>query len=304
MYHIPDQSGRRFVITGANSGTGKEATRRLAEAGAEIIMAVRNLTFGEIAKEDILRQFPRAKLEVRHIDLADLKTVESFSENLKSDGRGLDVLINNAAVMSPPKRYTTKDNFELQFGTNYLGPFALTNHLVPLLLKSSKSPRVTTMASCAAIIGFLLGMSDLQSEKLYLPFLAYARSKLADLHMANQLAKISAEKGWNLLSNAAHPGCTRTRLMITGPNMGTNKTTPSWVFKFIPAMNPDKGALPLIQAATDPNARPGSYYGPRWLLIGKNGRVKKPESYRWTDGEKLWKKAEKLTGVSFADELL
>ncbi|QCE34067.1 SDR family NAD(P)-dependent oxidoreductase [Acetobacteraceae bacterium] len=303
MYHIPDQTGRRFVITGANSGTGKEMTRRLAEANAEIVMAVRNEAFGEAAKEEILQQFPKAKLEVKYIDLADLKTVENFAEGLKSEGKGLDVLINNAGVMSPPKRYVTKNNFELQFGTNFLGPFALTHHLVPLLLQSSKAPRVTTMSSCAAIIGFLLGMSDLQSEKIYLPFLSYARSKLSDLLMMQQLAKISAERGWNLISNAAHPGCTRTRLMLTGPNMGTNKTTRPWIYNFIPAMNPDKGAVPLIEAATDPKALSGSYYGPRWLLIGKSGHVKKPESARWTDGEKLWKKAEKMTGVSFPENL-
>ncbi|TKC91666.1 SDR family NAD(P)-dependent oxidoreductase [Trinickia terrae] len=144
MYQVPDQSGRRILITGANSGTGREVAKRLSAAGADVIMAMRTPSKGESARQDMLRSVPSAKLEVRTLDLADLHSVRNLAHALLDEGRPLDMLVNNAGVMTPPKRETTKDGFELQIGSNFLGPFALTNLLLPLLLKS-RAPRVATM---------------------------------------------------------------------------------------------------------------------------------------------------------------
>ncbi|HEX3750271.1 MAG TPA: SDR family NAD(P)-dependent oxidoreductase, partial [Streptosporangiaceae bacterium] len=152
MYSVPDQSGRRAVVTGANSGTGQEATRRLAAAGAHVIMAVRTVAKGEQARDGILAQYPQAQLEVRRVDLADLTSVTEFAGRLIAEGAPLDLLLNNAGVMAVPNRMATADGFELQFGSNFLGPFALTVRLLPLLL-AAPAPRVTTMSSGMASIG-------------------------------------------------------------------------------------------------------------------------------------------------------
>ena len=138
MYAVPEQAGKLVVVTGANSGTGQEATRRLAGAGAHVVMAVRTVAKGERAREEILATQPGVRLEVRRIDLADLASVAEFADGLIADGTPVDVLINNAGVMAPPARMTTTDGFELQFGSNFLGPFALTMRLLPLVLAAQR----------------------------------------------------------------------------------------------------------------------------------------------------------------------
>ena len=165
MYSVPDQSGRRIVITGANSGTGQEAARRLAAAGAHVIMGVRTVAKGERARDGILAQQPQAQLEVRRVDLADLASVAEFADGLIAEGTPLDLLVNNAGVMAVPSRMTTADGFELQFGTNFLGPFALTVRLLPLLL-AAPAPRVATMSSGMANIG-RIHFDDLQYSRNY-----------------------------------------------------------------------------------------------------------------------------------------
>jgi len=205
MYAVPDQAGKLIVVTGANSGTGKEATRRLAAAGARVVMAVRNIAKGEQARAEILAGQRGAQLEVRRVDLADLGTVKEFADGLIADGTPVDVLINNAGVMAPPARMTTADGFELQFGSNFLGPFALTMRLLPLVL-GAPAPRVVTMSSGVASYG-RIRIDDLQWERgRYSPNLAYAQSKLADLMMTLHLADLAAHNSWNLMSNGAHPG--------------------------------------------------------------------------------------------------
>ena len=221
MYTVPDQTGKLIVVTGANSGTGKEAAQRLAAAGAHVVMGVRTLAKGEAARAEILAAHPGASLEVRHIDLADLATVRAFADGLIADGTPLDVLINNAGVMAPPTRMTTADGFELQFGSNYLGPFALTMHLLPLLL-SAPAPRVVTMSSGTANFG-RIKFDDLQWEQGYSPTRSYAQSKLADLFLARHLATVATARGWHLMSNAAHPGYTRTNLQTAGASLGRDK---------------------------------------------------------------------------------
>src|SRR5580704_6638365 len=211
MYAVPDQAGKLVVVTGANSGTGREAARRLAGAGADVVMAVRTVAKGERARDEILAAQPGARLEVRRIDLADLASVADFADGLIADGRPVDVLINNAGVMAPPTRMTTTDGFELQFGSNFLGPFALTMRLLPLVL-AAPAPRIVTMSSGVASYG-RIRFDDPQWERgRYSPNLSYAQSKLADLMMTMHLADLAAQNSWNLISDGAHPGFTRTNL--------------------------------------------------------------------------------------------
>lgn len=220
MYEISTQRGRRVIITGANSGTGKEAAKRLAAAGADIIMAVRNEAKGEEARREICQAVSGASLEVRIVDLSSLESVRMFSQQLLKEGRPVDLLVNNAGIMAPPRRELTADGFELQFATNFLGHFALTNLLLPLLLEA-KNPRVTTMTSSAAMMG-KIQFDDLHCERSYKPIAAYAQSKLACLLFANQLGNIARTRNWPLLSTSAHPGHTRTNLQTSGPKPGNS----------------------------------------------------------------------------------
>jgi NAD(P)-dependent dehydrogenase (short-subunit alcohol dehydrogenase family) len=303
MYQVDDQSGRRFVITGANSGTGKEAARRIAAAGGHVVMAVRTEEKGHAAAAEIRKDVPAASLEVRRIDLADLASVRAFAEGIRADGEPLDVLINNAGVMAVPQRMATADGFELQFGSNFIGPFALTNLLLPLLL-SSDAPRVTTMASGAANIG-RINFRDLQSAESYSSVGAYAQSKLADLLLGVHLANIAVERGWRLLSTIAHPGYTRTNLQSAGPNLGRAKKrfNPLFDLPLLPSQDVVPGTEPLLFAATDPDVRQGAYYGPSRLggLVGPTTKLSLPRSARGVDlAASLWSVAEQLTGTGFS----
>jgi len=300
MYDVTDQTGRHFVITGANSGTGKEAARRIAAAGGHVVMAVRTEEKGHAAAEEIRRDVPSAALEVRRVDLADLASVHAFAEGILSEGRPLDVLINNAGVMAVPERMTTADGFELQFGSNFLGPFALTNLLLPLLL-SSDNPRVTTMSSGAANFG-AINFRDLQFARSYSPVKAYAQSKLADLLLGLHLAGIARRRDWNLLSTIAHPGYTRTNLQAVGPNLGRAKKrfNPMFDLPILPSQDVVPGTEPLLFAATDPSARQGAYYGPSRMggLVGPTKTLDLPRSSRGVDlAASLWSVAEDLTGT-------
>ena len=301
MYAVPDQEGKLVVVTGANSGTGKEATRRLAEAGAHVVMAVRTIAKGEQARDEILARQPGASLEVRRIDLADLGSVKEFADGLIADGIPVDVLINNAGVMAPPARMTTADGFELQFGSNFLGPFALTLRLLPLVL-TAPAPRVVTMSSGVASYG-RIRFDDPQWTRRYSPNLAYAQSKLADLMMTLHLADLASQHGWNLMSNAAHPGFTRTNLQTAGASLGRDKPkrTPFNSFGFLPSQEVGPGTEPLLYAATSAGAVNGGYYGPsRWFgLVGPTTTVQPPRRARDTAAAtRLWDEAQRLTGVS------
>jgi len=303
MYQVSDQAGRRFVITGANSGTGKEATHRIAAAGGHVVMGVRSEDKGHAAAAEIRQDVPGASLEVRRIDLADLASVHAFADGILSDGQQLDVLINNAGVMAVPKRMLTADGFELQFGSNFLGPFALTNLLLPHLL-SSASPRVTTMASGAANFG-RINFRDLQFAESYSPARVYAQSKLADLLLGVHLARVAEDRGWNLLSTIAHPGYTRTNLQSAGPNLGRDKKrfNPLLDIPVLPSQDVVPGTEPLLFAATDPAAEQGAYYGPRYNLVGSTKKVAPPRSSRGVDlAASLWSVAEDLTGTTLPVE--
>ena len=304
MYAVPGQEGKLVIVTGANSGTGKEAARRLAEAGADVIMAVRTVAKGEQARAEILARHPAAQLKVRRVDLADLASVREFADGLAADGRPVDLLLNNAGVMAPPTRMVTADGFELQLGSNFLGPFALTVRLLPLILAAA-SPRVVTMSSGLASIG-RIQFDDLQWERRrYRANPAYAQSKLADLLLAEHLAAVATEQDWNLMSMAAHPGFTRTNLQMSGPNLGRDKTRRSPYLIAtrlgLPSQGVEQGAQPLLYAATSPDAVSGGYYGPsgRFGLVGPTALVRPPRRARdLALAARLWSEAERLTEVS------
>jgi len=301
MYAIPDQTGKLIVVTGANSGTGKEATRRLAAAGARVVMAVRTVAKGEQALGEIVTAQPNAQLEVRHIDLADLASVRAFADGLAADGTPIDLLVNNAGVMAPPTRMTTVDGFELQFGSNFLGPFALTVRLLPLLLAAPQA-RVATMSSGTASYG-RIRFDDLQRQRRYRPNFSYAQSKLADLLLTEQLSVIGRQHGWNLISTAAHPGFTRTNLQTAGASLGRDKPKRSLLnsLNILPSQDVEQGTEPLLYAATSPDAVTGGYYGPggRFGLVGPTTTARIPRRARdATTANRLWAEAERLTGVT------
>jgi len=300
MYAVPDQTGRLAVVTGANSGTGKEATRRLAAAGAHVVMAVRTVAKGEAARAEILAADPAARLEVRRVDLADLASVRDFADGLTAGGTPLDLLVNNAGVMTPPTRMTTADGFELQFGSNYLGPFALTMRLLPLLL-AAPAPRVVTMSSGVANMG-RIHFDDLQWERRYRPIGAYGQSKLADLYLARHLATVATERGWHLMSVAAHPGYTRTNLQTAGASLGRDKPRRPFFTRLpVPSQDVEPGTEPLLHAATSPDAVNGGYYGPSGFmeLVGPTKAARLNRRMRDTaTAARLWTEAERLTGTA------
>jgi NAD(P)-dependent dehydrogenase (short-subunit alcohol dehydrogenase family) len=301
MYVVPDQSGKFAVVTGANSGTGKEAAKRLAGAGAHVVLAVRTVAKGEQARADILAEHPDAQLDVRRVDLADLASVREFADGMIADDRPIDLLLNNAGVMTPPSRLATADGFELQLGSNYLGPFALTMRLLPLVL-AADAPRVATMSSGAANFG-RIQFDDLQWERRYRPTLAYAQSKLADLMLTQHLATIAEQRNWNLLSTAAHPGYTRTNLQTAGASLGEGRSlmnTMMSALPFLPSQEAVQGAEPLLYAATSPDAVAGGYYGPsgRFGLVGPTATARPPrKALDKAANTRLWAEAERLTGV-------
>jgi NAD(P)-dependent dehydrogenase (short-subunit alcohol dehydrogenase family) len=255
---------------------------------------------GEQARAEIQARHPHAQLEVRRIDLADLASVREFSDRLLADGTPVDTLINNAGVMAPPTRMTTADGFELQFGSNFLGPFALTVRLLPLVL-AAPAPRVVTMSSGTANFG-RIHFDDLQWERRYSANFSYAQSKLADLMMTLHLAAVAVERDWTLMSVAAHPGYTRTNLQSAGASLGrdTPKRTLFNSMHFLPSQDVGPGTEPLLYAATSPSAVSGGYYGPggTFGLVGPASFVRPPRRARDTAAAaRLWVAAERLTGV-------
>lgn len=302
MYDVPDQTGKLIIVTGANSGIGKEATARLAAAGAHIVMAVRTLSKGETARAEIESQHPGSQLEVRRLDLADLGSVKEFADGMLADGMPIDVLVNNAGVMAPPSRLVTADGFELQFGSNYLGPFALTLRLLPLIL-SAPAPRVVTMSSGVANYG-KIDFDDLQWERRrFRPMFAYGQSKLADLMLSLHLAEVAQARGWSLLSAGVHPGYSKTNLQTAGANLGRDKPKRSFLLNvpFVPNHAVEQATDPLLYAATSSDAVNGGYYGPSGAmgLVGPSAAVQPPRRARdKAVATRLWTESERLTNVT------
>ncbi len=302
---IPDQRGKLAVVTGANSGLGFGITRRLLAAGAEVILAVRNAAKGEQAIAQLRAEYPHAQLGMELIDLANLASIRDFAARLNAAGRPIHLLINNAGVMAPPTRNATADAFELQFGANHLGHFALTGGLLPLL-RAAGDAHVMTMSSGLSSFG-RIRFDDLQWQRSYNPGGAYSQSKLANLLFAFELQRRSDALGWGIRSNAAHPGATHTNLQTAGPNMGTERTRPSLFLRLtshIPGFwqEVEQGCLPALFAATSPLARGGEYYGPSGYgeLTGPPAVARSPRrATSLDDARRLWEVSEQLTSAQF-----
>ncbi|WP_102144623.1 SDR family oxidoreductase [Mycobacterium hubeiense] len=305
---VPDLSGKLAVVTGANSGLGLGLATRLSAAGADVVMAIRNRAKGEAAIAQIRSEVPDAKLSIKKLDLSSLSSVTALADELTAEGRPIDILINNAGVMTPPERDTTVDGFELQFGSNHLGHFALTGRVLPLL-RAAQAPRVVSLSSLAARTG-RIHFDDLQFEKTYRPMTAYGQSKLANLMFAREFARRSAEAGWGVMSAAAHPGLTKTNLQASGPSHGRAKPSAmerfykfSWRFMPFLWQEIDEGILPALYAATSADAKPGAFYGPRGFMEVTGGGVAEakvpPQATNEAENRRLWEVSEQLTGVTF-----
>ncbi|EZH82274.1 short-chain dehydrogenase [Ectopseudomonas composti] len=299
---MPSLIGKRMLVTGGSSGMGFEDALALSRAGAQVIIAARNGQRGVESIESIERiraQVPDARLRFEQLDLADLSSVRSLAQRLNAEGEVLDVLINNAAIMAPPQRGVSRDGFEMQLATNFLGHFALTGLLLPSLRKSS-DPRVVTLASIAVNRGSI-NFDDLQSQSNYNPYVAYAQSKLACLMMAFELQRRSLANDWGIRSVAAHPGVAVTELVERGPGL-ESEFAQQWAKDRDVYHSAAQGALSSLFAATAAEAEGGRYYGPTGEeeKRGPLGLAKVPEAATDADdGARLWSVAERLTSVRY-----
>jgi NAD(P)-dependent dehydrogenase (short-subunit alcohol dehydrogenase family) len=304
---VPDLTGQLALVTGASDGIGFHIAARLARAGAEVLLPVRNRTKGDAAADRIRTLVPNARLDVRSLDLSSLDSVTALADELRAEGRPLHLQINNAGIMSPPTRQVTADGFELQFATNHLGHFALTAQLLPLL--RAGAARVTTQVSIAADQG-QVNWDDIDWERDYQPMKAYSSSKIALGLFAMELHRRSEADGWGIRSNLSHPGVTPTNLLSAQPDYGRPKDTVSVrVIRTLSRLGilvgtPTSAALPAVYAATDPAARGGHLYGPggfrnlRGLPAEQElySRLQRPE-----DGRRIWELSERLAGVRLSD---
>jgi len=290
---IPDQSGRRAIVTGANSGLGLIAARELARKGASVVLACRNMQKGEVALAEV--RAAGGEAELASLDLGNLASVREFAA---SQERPVDLLVNNAGVMAPP-RSETADGFERQLGTNHLGHFALTGLLLERL-KAAQAARVVAVPSNGHRIG-KIDFDDLQSERRYRRWGAYGQSKLANLLFMRELDRRARAAGLPLLSVAAHPGYSATNLQFAAPPLADRIVMR--VLNLVVAQSADQGALSPLYAATMPDLPGGSYVGPdgpgEWRgsphLVGMSKRAQDPETAR-----RLWEVSESLTGVRYA----
>ena len=294
---IPDQSGRVAVVTGANTGLGYQTAAALADKGAQVVLAVRNLDKGEDAVTQIKAKSPDANVALQRLDLTSLDAIREAAGELRAAHPRIDLLINNAAVMYTDKD-TTKDGFELQFGTNHLGPFALTGLLLEALLGVEGS-RVVTVSSVGHRILAKIHFDDLQFEHNYNRVRAYGQSKLANLMFTYELQRRLAHKGAPTVALAAHPGGSDTELTRNMP--GLLKPAAEVVWPLF-SQSAEMGALPTLRAATDPAAKGGQYYGPDG--IGETrGHPKVVRSSKQSHDEaqqrRLWEVSEDLTGVTY-----
>lgn len=297
---IPPQNGRTAIITGATGGLGYETALALAGAGAAVVLTGRNDAKGRHAIEQIRGRFPDAKVSYETLDLASLASVADFAARFAAAHASLDLLVNNAGVMALPTRQTTADGFEMQFGTNYLGHYALTAHLLALLRRGDR-PRVVNLSSLAHRSG-AIDIDDLQGARSYRSWKAYSQSKLAMLMFALELQRRSDAAGWGLMSNAAHPGFARTDLMANGPGAKGLLWQISKLLQPFISQSAAEGALPTLFAATSSEAKAAGYYGPNgfYELKGPPAPAKiMPRAEDATVAARLWDVSAVLTGVSF-----
>ncbi|MYY13583.1 SDR family NAD(P)-dependent oxidoreductase [Streptomyces sp. SID4919] len=301
-YDIPDQSGRTAVITGANSGIGYCAARALARRGARVVLACRSEERGTAARDRVLAEVPGAEAEFAPLDLGSLASVREFARTWARDHDRLDLLINNAGVMALPHRLTS-DGFETQFGVNHLGHFALTGELLPTLLATPGARIVSVSSGVHALSN--IDIHDLNSERGYRRWIAYARSKTANLLFVHELAARLAAAGADTVAAAAHPGYARTNLQTAGVRMEGRRTAERVIElgNRIIAQGPEAGALPTLYAATAPGVAPDSFTGPRFL--GWRGAPAPSWRASWTTDDRvstrLWAASEALTGVTYGE---
>ena len=298
---IPPLNGRTAVITGATGGLGYETALALAGAGANVVLTGRNEAKGRQALQTIRGQFPNAEIAYETLDLANLASVAEFAKRYAAAHASLDLLVNNAGVMALPQRQLTSDGFEMQLGINYLGHYALTAHLLPLL-RQGDQPRVVNLSSLAHRTG-AINFGDLQSARSYSSWKAYCQSKLAMLMFALELQRRSDAGGWGLMSNAAHPGFARTDLIANGPGANSLMSQLGRFVQPLISQSAAEGALPTLFAATSPDAKLAGYYGPNGFYEMKGPPVPAkimPQAKDAASAARLWDVSAALTGVSFA----
>ncbi|MFE0853017.1 SDR family oxidoreductase [Streptomyces mutabilis] len=300
---VPDLTGKRAVVTGASDGIGLGIALRLAAAGAEVVMPVRNPRKGEEAAARIRERIPDANVSLRALDLSSLASVEELGKTLLDEDRPLHILVNNAGVMTPPGRRTTADGFELQFGTNHLGHFALVHHLLPLL--RAGRARVTSQVSVAANRN-AINWDDLNWERSYNGMRAYSQSKIAFGLFGLELDRRSKAAGWGITSNLSHPGVAPTSLLAARPEVGRAKDTLGVrLIRTLSARGVIVGTvhtaqLPALHAATSPEAKGGAFYGPSGPghLGGPPAEQKPYSRLRGVeDAQRIWRMSEELVGV-------
>ncbi len=294
---MPGQAGRVVIITGSNTGVGYAAAVAFANKGAHVVLAVRNLDKGDAAKRRINATNPKAAVSLQELDLASLESVRKAADALRAAHQRIDLLINNAGVMTLDK-VATQDGFELQFGTNHLGHFAFTGLLLENMLAVIDS-RVVTMSSPGHRVKAAIDFDHLKLDSSYKRYAGYGQSKLANLMFTYELARRLAAKGAPTEALAAHPGAAATELLRNFPGLIRKPIDFAWARY---AQSPAMGALPLLRAATDPNARSGQYYGPGGRAE-QRGYPKVIDSSAMSHDEslqrRLWSVSEELTGVSF-----
>lgn len=303
---VPDLTGRRALVTGASDGMGVGMAERLAAAGAEVLMPVRNRRKGEAAVARIRDRHPDASLTLHDLDLSSLASVETLADTLLAAAEPIHILIANAGVMTPPERQTTRDGFELQLGTNHLGHFALVGRLLPLL--RAGSARIVWQSSVAARSGSIR-WDDLQWERSYDGMAAYRQSKIAVALAGFELARRSAAGGWGVTSIVSHPGVAPTSLLAARPEVGrAEDTTSVRLIRWLSARGllvgtVESAKLPALLAATSPTIADGAFVGPQWPgnVGGPPGVQRRWRPLRSTDeSARVWSMSQELTGVRFA----
>jgi NAD(P)-dependent dehydrogenase (short-subunit alcohol dehydrogenase family) len=296
---MPDQTGRVAVVTGANGGLGLETTRELAGKGALVVMAARNLEKAESARASILADHPDASIEIVPLDLGNLGSIQAAVEAIVAARPQIDLLINNAGVMGVPERHTD-DGFEMQFGTNHLGHFAFTALLMPALIRAGSS-RVVTVTSTARHFGRPVDPDNPHLRGRYGPWKAYGQSKLANLHFALELQRRIEATGLEMASLVAHPGYSNTNLQAHSASQSDGRSQRFFhVMVEKVGMHAGEGARPQLRAATDPEAKGGELYAPRYVNNGP--AVRRPLIGRSHDRkamETLWEVSERETGIEF-----